>query len=233
MSVMLIPENAVIVSSVVPISKSRHGTVELKTMKKIQYADRLTFMLTSLPADVYSHSVRVSVTASILARQAKHLPERQNSGLCSRTIGQGALYHHIGAFIESNDKKRLPLLTETILKENLPKAAANGDGTASVNNEMILDIVRSCRERADGSGYPDGRFGQDVSLAARLVGFACELDSLLGYKDEYKKKSVDKADSHMREKGDMRFGADALACYEQVREMILGLYLNKRKRSRE
>ena len=37
----------------------------------------------------------------------------------------------------------------------------------------IGEVVRSCHERWDGSGYPDGLSGEDIPLAARIV-FACD-----------------------------------------------------------
>lgn len=37
----------------------------------------------------------------------------------------------------------------------------------------IGEIVRSCHERWDGTGYPDGLVGTDIPLAARIV-FACD-----------------------------------------------------------
>ena len=37
----------------------------------------------------------------------------------------------------------------------------------------VGEIVRSCHERWDGGGYPDGLAGEDIPLAARIV-FACD-----------------------------------------------------------
>jgi HD-GYP domain-containing protein (c-di-GMP phosphodiesterase class II) len=37
----------------------------------------------------------------------------------------------------------------------------------------VGEIVRSCHERWDGTGYPDGLAGEDIPLAARIV-FACD-----------------------------------------------------------
>ena len=33
----------------------------------------------------------------------------------------------------------------------------------------VGEIVRSCHERWDGSGYPDGLRGEEIPLAARIV----------------------------------------------------------------
>jgi HD-GYP domain-containing protein (c-di-GMP phosphodiesterase class II) len=37
----------------------------------------------------------------------------------------------------------------------------------------IGEIVRSCHERWDGKGYPDGLAGEEIPLAARIV-FVCD-----------------------------------------------------------
>ncbi len=37
----------------------------------------------------------------------------------------------------------------------------------------VGEIVRSCHERWDGRGYPDGLMGEEIPLAARIV-FACD-----------------------------------------------------------
>src|SRR5919109_255238 len=37
----------------------------------------------------------------------------------------------------------------------------------------VGEMVRSCHERWDGSGYPDGLKGEEIPLAARVV-FACD-----------------------------------------------------------
>jgi HD-GYP domain-containing protein (c-di-GMP phosphodiesterase class II) len=37
----------------------------------------------------------------------------------------------------------------------------------------VGEIVRSCHERWDGTGYPDGLAGQEIPLQARIV-FACD-----------------------------------------------------------
>jgi len=52
----------------------------------------------------------------------------------------------------------------TLVGERLLRSNFGMDGVASV--------VRSSHERWDGSGYPDGRAGEDIPLAARIV-FVC------------------------------------------------------------
>jgi HD-GYP domain-containing protein (c-di-GMP phosphodiesterase class II) len=37
----------------------------------------------------------------------------------------------------------------------------------------VGEVVRSCHERWDGQGYPDGLAGEEIPIAARIV-FACD-----------------------------------------------------------
>ena len=77
-----------------------------------------------------------------------------------------------------------------IPKEILNKPAALTDGefevmkTHTIEGQFMLDrvggllgrvgeIVRSCHERWDGGGYPDGLKGEEIPLASRIV-FACD-----------------------------------------------------------
>jgi HD-GYP domain-containing protein (c-di-GMP phosphodiesterase class II) len=78
----------------------------------------------------------------------------------------------------------------SIPKEILHKPAALTDGEFeiikhhTIEGQFMLDrvggllgrvgeIVRSCHERWDGRGYPDGLTGEQIPIAARIV-FACD-----------------------------------------------------------
>ena len=50
----------------------------------------------------------------------------------------------------------------------------------------VGSIVRSCHERWDGSGYPDGRAGEDIPLIARIV-LACDAFSAMTADRSYRK----------------------------------------------
>ena len=77
-----------------------------------------------------------------------------------------------------------------IPKEILNKPGALSDDefelmkTHTIEGQVLLDrvggllgrvgaVVRSCHERWDGHGYPDGLAGYEIPLAARIV-FACD-----------------------------------------------------------
>jgi HD-GYP domain-containing protein (c-di-GMP phosphodiesterase class II) len=59
-------------------------------------------------------------------------------------------------------------------------------------------IVRSCHERWDGAGYPDGLAGEQIPLAARIV-CACDAWSAMTTDRSYRKaRSVEQALAELR-----------------------------------
>jgi HD-GYP domain-containing protein (c-di-GMP phosphodiesterase class II) len=50
----------------------------------------------------------------------------------------------------------------------------------------VGSIVRSCHERYDGTGYPDGLHGEEIPLIARIV-FACDTFSAMTTDRSYRK----------------------------------------------
>jgi HD-GYP domain-containing protein (c-di-GMP phosphodiesterase class II) len=90
-----------------------------------------------------------------------------------------------------------------IPKEILNKPARLTEGefelmkTHTVEGQALLDriggrlarvgrIVRSCHERWDGRGYPDGLLGEEIPLAARIV-FCCDAYSAMTTNRPYRK----------------------------------------------
>ena len=54
----------------------------------------------------------------------------------------------------------------------------------------VGEIVRSCHERYDGRGYPDGLAGDEIPIAARII-FACDAFSAMTQDRVYRKRMSD------------------------------------------
>ena len=54
----------------------------------------------------------------------------------------------------------------------------------------VGEIVRSCHERYDGKGYPDGLAGDDIPLSARII-FVCDAFSAMTQDRVYRKRMSD------------------------------------------
>jgi diguanylate cyclase (GGDEF)-like protein len=69
----------------------------------------------------------------------------------------------------------------------------------------VRTIVRSCHERWDGGGYPDGKAGDEIPLEARIV-FVCDAFHAMTTDRPYRKRlSVDEACRRLRESAGAQF----------------------------
>lgn len=138
----------------------------------------LRFLIRTAAVDytAYSHSVNVCVMGIGLAKRMGITHPKQ-----LRHFGLGALLRDIGmsqveADIMDNPDtlteeefetmKQHPVLGEELLREL-------GGVT-----DLELDLVRHHHEHFDGSGYPDGLAGRDISLMARILSVVDVFDAL-------------------------------------------------------
>jgi putative nucleotidyltransferase with HDIG domain len=63
----------------------------------------------------------------------------------------------------------------------------------------VIDVVRSHHERWDGTGYPDGRKGEEIPLAARIIGAAEVWDALSTSRPYQEKMTAEQAVRRMGE----------------------------------
>ena len=99
--------------------------------------------------------------------------------------------------------------------------------THTVEGQMLLDrvgglmsrvgkIVRSCPERWDGKGYPDGMSGEEIPLAARIV-FCCDAYNAMTTDRPYRKAMRrDEALEEIRDNAGSQFDPAVAAALERV-----------------
>jgi len=69
----------------------------------------------------------------------------------------------------------------------------------------VRTIVRSCHERWDGEGYPDGKAGEEIPIEARIV-FVCDAFHAMTTDRPYRKRlSVEEACRRVREGAGTQF----------------------------
>jgi len=120
------------------------------------------------------HSTRVSQYSMILAKTIGWDDERIDN------LRYSALLHDVGKIgipdaIINNPKK----LKET--EYDVIKSHTTLGGEILKNNVMIVgaeDVALHHHERFDGSGYPEGLAGEDISLEARIVAIADAYDAM-------------------------------------------------------
>ena len=65
-----------------------------------------------------------------------------------------------------------------------------------------LEVIRHHHEKLDGSGYPDGLKGDEISVAARVMGVVDIYDALITDRPYRKGMSKEKALSILREEAE-------------------------------
>jgi response regulator RpfG family c-di-GMP phosphodiesterase len=122
-----------------------------------------------------AHSQRVHRYAAELARQvAPDVVEDES-------VEYGFMLHDFGkigipdSVLQKpgplTDEERVLMQTHTVLGEQMLRGVTFLQGAG-------LGVVRSHHERWDGHGYPDGRAGTDVPVAARVFAVADALDAM-------------------------------------------------------
>lgn len=121
-----------------------------------------------------THSVRVRQFSLFLA-QALDL-----DGADRRRLALAARLHDVGkiAVPTSILHKAGPLNDEEL--RYVRQHAAVGERLVAplVNDPLILSAVRHHHERFDGTGYPDGLYGEQIPLLARILAVADSFDAL-------------------------------------------------------
>lgn len=131
----------------------------------------------------YMHSVAVCALMIALARQLK-LDDQQ-----TYEAGMAGLLHDIGKMATPLDILNKPgRLTEAefaIVKEH-PVQGYEALKDSQGISDIVRDVCLHHHERMDGSGYPDGLVGDQISLFARM-GAVCDVYDAITSNRPYKK----------------------------------------------
>ena len=77
-------------------------------------------------------------------------------------------------------------------------------------------IVRSCHERWDGNGYPDGLAGEDIPLVARIV-CCCDAFSAMTMDRPYRAARTEEAAlAELRANAGTQFDPDVVSALETI-----------------
>jgi HD-GYP domain-containing protein (c-di-GMP phosphodiesterase class II) len=189
------------------------------TIERLQtsYTDVIVALVAAVEAkDVYTrgHTQRVSELSLRIGEELGLSPDRL------RMLGQSAMLHDIG-------------------KIGVPDAILNKPGKLDDNEFAIVKLhpvrgyemvrnVRSLRgslsgirhhhERLDGSGYPDGLSGDDISLEARIIAVADVYDALTSDRSYRGAWSHDQAMAELYRDAGSRLDAACVGALERVTE---------------
>jgi HD-GYP domain-containing protein (c-di-GMP phosphodiesterase class II) len=108
-----------------------------------------------------------------------------------------------------DDEERAIINTHTIIGEQLLGQVGGVLG-------QVGRIVRSCHERWDGGGYPDGLAGEEIPLIARIV-CACDAYSAMTTNRSYRKaRAPEEALEELRRCAGTQFDAEVVAAMGRV-----------------
>jgi len=121
------------------------------------------------------HTTAVSRLAVTIATKLE-LPTAER-----RLVEVGALLHDVGKLSIPDRVLMKPGPLNELEWAVMQRHAPLGERLVphTVNQADVLAIVRSHHERWDGGGYPDGKRGEEIPLAARIVAVADAFQAMI------------------------------------------------------
>jgi len=151
----------------------------------------LTQVMDMVLKDPYltQHGENVSTYAIAISKELGLSEELQEK------IGTAALLQDIGkiAIPESILKKTTPLTEDemNIIKQHPMTAVRILESVGIFKNH--LQIIKDHHEKFDGSGYPNGLKGREISIGSRILSVADAFDAMTSERHYSPAKSIDKA----------------------------------------
>jgi len=111
-------------------------------------------------------------------------------------VALGLLLHDLGMtqvprFIR--DKQQFLVRRDRESIENHIDAGLKMLQRLKISDPVVLECMRQHHERNDGSGYPDRRFGKDISMAGKLCAVADSFSAMIGVRPYRSSKDVTEA----------------------------------------
>ena len=195
-----------------PAQERRRELAELVRLSRLMQAN-----------DPYldGHSERVARHAVRIARGLS-LPADE-----VRRIRTAAELHDVGKLETPREilhnPNRLSDEEYTVIKQHASRGAEMLDG---ITDPRIVAMVRHHHERMDGSGYPDGRAGDDIPLGARIIAVADTYDAITSVRPYRRaaphKRAIDVLGTESGEQLDAAVVTAFLAGYAGRRQLAAG-----------
>ncbi len=159
------------------------------------------------------HTAAVSRLALAIATELK-LPAAE-----CRCVELGALLHDVGKLSIPDRVLTKPAPLNELEWEAMRRHAALGERLLAriVQQTDVLAVVRSHHERWDGRGYPDGKAGEEIPLAARIVAVADAFQAMIEPRPYREPRTRESALAEVVSQGGGQFDP---ACVEALRVVI-------------
>ncbi len=137
----------------------------------------------------FGHTERVVYYASLMAKRL-HLSRAD-----SRALLYGAYVHDVGKI---NVAKEILLKPIALTDEEWAEMKKHpSDGAYIIRNlpslSFVADLVEHHHERYDGSGYPHGLKGEEISYLARILTLVDSFDAIISKRPYKKARTIDEA----------------------------------------
>ena len=171
-----------------PVEKSRQVIKDtIAPMSKESGVMDYLLEVNHLAADVYNHSVRVSILAGVLAKWM-HMPKAE-----TQEVILAGFLHDIGKtrFPERLLDKKVETLTGDD-REAYEQHTVDGQMILSASPGLPDGVKRSAlqhHEAMDGSGFPFGIGGNDIHLYARIIALADLYDNITTEREGCRKET--------------------------------------------
>jgi HD-GYP domain-containing protein (c-di-GMP phosphodiesterase class II) len=165
----------------VPKSKRVVNTF-LDTIFSDAYAIESMIKITAYDYYTHTHSINVCIYSLSLGSFLELNP------VTLQELGMSALLHDLGkSRVDSKITNKKGYLSESEFEE-MKHHPIYGHTIAlkiGIRDNRILDGIRHHHEKLDGSGYPDGLMGKNITLFARIIG-VCDVFDAISTKRSYK-----------------------------------------------
>ena len=169
------------------------------------------------------HTKRVTQYSLLLAEALKDDPQLQISAEDIRWIQVGTPLHDIGKIgIPDAILNKPGKLTDEEFDE-MKSHTWKGAKILEQVPELApaIPIVRSHHERWDGSGYPDGLAGDDISKLARIVAVADAFDAMTSNRPYRQGMSAERAFAEVEKMKGRQFDPSCAAAFLSIRPRIV------------
>jgi PAS domain S-box-containing protein len=193
----------------------RDRTAELERAQR-ETLRRLALAAEFRDNDTFAHTERVGETSALIAEQLG-LPEAT-----IRLIRLAAPLHDVGKLgvpdaILLKQGELTPLEFEMMKQHTLDGARMLSESTSDVLR-LAEQIALNHHERWDGSGYPRGLRGEEIPLAARIVGVADVFDALTHARPYKPAWRIEDALAEIRRGSGTQFDPAVVGAFEDLDE---------------
>jgi HD domain len=189
------------------LSRAHPGDVSPMQLRDLT---RLTAALEAADPYSFGHSRRVARNSWMIARRMG-LAEDE-----AALIRVAAAVHDVGKVRTPIEILRKPDRLSDAEFEVMKRHPVDGETMVdSLGDARLSEMVRQHHERLDGSGYPDGRHGQDIALGARIIAVADTFDAITSSRPYRSARSHRQALAVLHQEADTKVDPQVVHAFEQ------------------